>query len=268
MPRNSPATPRSRADGDARLTALATEIRQKLTVARRHGQATLAALMDAGDRLTEAKSVLAHGQWDGWLSENFELSDRTARLYMQLAEHRERVEAKMASVAILTVRGALEAIAEDEARQSYEQRNRELLAAELAKRGEWAKDPIGKRPAAVVQPALWPAAPAVWHSAAPAVWHSTDKLNAELVQRAVATIVLRIEAERADLAARGLEEQFDAELKAVLAAKSTAVLIRHSGSYTPKWPSRERWAEQRRCAYWDSNCPHPFTASRRLSLYG
>ena len=211
MPRNSPATPRSRADGDARLTALATEIRQKLTVARRHGQATLAALMDAGDRLTEAKSVLAHGQWDGWLSENFELSDRTARLYMQLAEHRERVEAKMASVAILTVRGALLAIAEDEARQSYEQRNRELLAAEQAKRGEWAKDPIGTRPAAVVQPALWPAAPAVWHS--------TDKLNAELVQRAVATIVLRIEAERADLAARGLEEQFDAELKAALAAK-------------------------------------------------
>jgi hypothetical protein len=133
---------------------------------------------------------------------------------MQLAEHRERVEAKMASVAILTVRGALEAIAEDEARQ----RNRELLAAEQAKRGEWAKDPIGKRPAAVVQLALWPAPLALW-PAAPAVWHSPNKLNAELVQRAVATIVRRIEAERADLAARGLEEQFDAELKAALAAK-------------------------------------------------
>ena len=37
-----------------------------------------------------------------------------------------------------------EAIAEDAARQ----RNRELLAAELAKRGEWAKDPIGTRSAA------------------------------------------------------------------------------------------------------------------------
>ena len=170
--------------------------------------------MDAGDGLTEAKSVLAHGQWDGWLSENFELSDRTARLYMQLAEHRERVEAKMATVAILTVRDALEAIAEDEARL----RDRERLAVEQAKRGEWAKDPIGKRPAAVVQLSLWPAPLALW-PAAPAVWHSADKLNAELVQRAVATIVLRIEAERADLAARGLEEQFDAELKAALAAK-------------------------------------------------
>jgi hypothetical protein len=94
------------------------------------------------------------------------------------------VEAKMATVAILTVRDALEVIAEDEARQSYEQRNRELLAAERAKRGEWAKDPIGTRSVAVVQLALWPAAPAVWHS--------TDKLNAELVQRAVATIVHRL----------------------------------------------------------------------------
>jgi len=45
----------------------------------------------------------------------------------------------MATVAILTVRGALEAIAEDEARQSREQRNSELLAAEQAKRGERAK---------------------------------------------------------------------------------------------------------------------------------
>ena len=102
-----------------------------------------------------------------------------------------RVEAKRATVDILTVRVALEVIAEDEARQSYEQRNRELLAAELDKRGEWAKGPIGTLPAAVVQLALWPAAPAVWHST-PAVWHSTDKLNAELVQRAVATIVHRL----------------------------------------------------------------------------
>ena len=67
----------------------------------------------------------------------------------------------------------------------------------------------------MVQLALWPAAPAMVQP----VWHSPNKLNAELVQRAVATIVRRIEAERAELAARGLEEQFDAELKAALAAK-------------------------------------------------
>ena len=34
-----------------RLAVLATEIKAKLTIARRHGQANLSALMDAGDRL-------------------------------------------------------------------------------------------------------------------------------------------------------------------------------------------------------------------------
>jgi hypothetical protein len=71
----------------ARLTVLAAEIKAKLTIAQRHGRATLAALMDAGDGLIEAWKALDHGQWDDWLSSNFELSDRTARLYMQLAAH-------------------------------------------------------------------------------------------------------------------------------------------------------------------------------------
>jgi hypothetical protein len=109
------------ADG-ARLTVLATEIKAKLTLARRHGQATLSALMDVGDRLTEARKALAHGQWDDWLSDNFELSDRTARLYMQLAGHRVRIEAKMATVATLGIRGALEQISEDQKAESREQR--------------------------------------------------------------------------------------------------------------------------------------------------
>ena len=48
-----------------------------------------------------------------------------------------------------------------------------------------------------MQPSLCPAAPAVWHS--------TDKLNAELVQRAVATIVHRL-AVRAGVPRRGWSE--------------------------------------------------------------
>ena len=101
--------------------------------------------------------------------------------------------------------------------------------------------------------ALWPAAPAVWHS--------PDKLDAELVQRAVKTIVRHIEAERADLAARGLEEQFDAEHQGGARGKMSVKI--DSGSYTPQRflyaevASRERWAEQGRCAYWDSNCRTP-----------
>ena len=59
----------------------------------------------AGASSTEEPTLVQQYR-DGWLSENFELSDRSARLYMQLAEHRERVEAKMATVAIFTARGA------------------------------------------------------------------------------------------------------------------------------------------------------------------
>ena len=40
---------------DARLTVLAREIKEKLTLARRHGQATLSVLMDAGDRFDHAR---------------------------------------------------------------------------------------------------------------------------------------------------------------------------------------------------------------------
>jgi hypothetical protein len=34
-----------------------------------------------------------------------------------------------------------------------------------------------------------------------------------------------------------------------------------------QWPTREEWAERHRSAYWDSESPHPYTASRKLSLY-
>jgi hypothetical protein len=33
------------------------------------------------------------------------------------------------------------------------------------------------------------------------------------------------------------------------------------------WPSREKWAEQHRSAYWDFESPHPYTASGDLSVY-
>jgi hypothetical protein len=86
-------TPTPNDHTETRLSVLATEINAKLTIARRHGQATLSALMDVGDMLEEAKKDLEHGEWDDWLSDNFALSDRTARLYMQLAGHRKRIEA-------------------------------------------------------------------------------------------------------------------------------------------------------------------------------
>jgi hypothetical protein len=192
-------------DPAARLTVLATEINAKLTLARRHGQATLSALMDVGDRLLEAKDALDHGQWDDWLSDNFALSDRTARLYMQLAGHRTRIEAKMARVATLGVRGALEQISEDQMQEGREKRNREALARELGRRGSR----IGPEP----KP-NWVATsgPTSYGPRQKAV-HCLATLNAERVGRAVSSILARIDTEREWLAQAGLFEQFYAELK-------------------------------------------------------
>jgi hypothetical protein len=39
----------------------------------------------AGDMLIEAKDQVAYGGWGRWLSKNFDLSDKTARTYMQWA---------------------------------------------------------------------------------------------------------------------------------------------------------------------------------------
>lgn len=192
----------------ARLTVLATEIKAKLTLARRHGQATLSALMDAGDRLLEAKEALDHGQWDGWLSDNFELSDRTARLYMQLAGHRPRIEAKMATVATLGIRGALEQISEDQIQEGKEKRNRELLARELAQRGTR----IGPEPKPDRKPNWVVTSGPMSYSREKAV-HCLAALNAERVRRAVSSILVHIETERKWIAQAGLLEQFDAELK-------------------------------------------------------
>lgn len=63
----------------------------------------------AGEFLTEAKDQLKHGQWLPWLRDHCDLPDRTARLYMRLARHKEEL-AKSATVADLTIRGALEVL--------------------------------------------------------------------------------------------------------------------------------------------------------------
>lgn len=72
--------------------------------------------MMCGDLLLEAKEQVAHGQWGEWVSRHCEISDRTARLYMQLAQHRGVIEAKTATVADLTLQGAAKAIAAPKAK--------------------------------------------------------------------------------------------------------------------------------------------------------
>lgn len=67
--------------------------------------------MNAGDLLRQAKRLCPHGQWQGWLAENFSGSARTARVYMRLADHRAQLESKMADTAVLSIDGALRLLA-------------------------------------------------------------------------------------------------------------------------------------------------------------
>jgi hypothetical protein len=70
-----------------RLDKLAKEIGQEVRLAEEAWRQTLRHAITAGEKLTEAKSLLNHGEWRPWLTEHFPGSERTAQLYMQLARN-------------------------------------------------------------------------------------------------------------------------------------------------------------------------------------
>ena len=48
--------------------------------------AILQNIIEVGKRLIAAKSLVQHGQWQQWLNDNFQLTDRTAQRFMQISE--------------------------------------------------------------------------------------------------------------------------------------------------------------------------------------
>ena len=42
--------------------------------------------IEVGKRLIQAKSLVQHGHWQNWLEQNFQLSQQTARKFMECAE--------------------------------------------------------------------------------------------------------------------------------------------------------------------------------------
>ncbi len=72
------------------------------------GQALQYAL-EAGNALLAIKAMLAHGEFGSWIGEHFEGSDRSARVYMQLASAPEISNRQ--SAADLSIDGALKEIA-------------------------------------------------------------------------------------------------------------------------------------------------------------
>ena len=65
------------------LNTVTTEIN---TLVRQYRSLTLAYAVEVGRRLTEAKSLLPHGEWGAWLSERVSFSQRTANNLMRVFE--------------------------------------------------------------------------------------------------------------------------------------------------------------------------------------
>lgn len=63
-----------------------------------------------GDDLLKAKSMVEHGEWSSWVKKNIDFSERKAQMYMRLARERPALEGKSATVADLTLRGAMKLI--------------------------------------------------------------------------------------------------------------------------------------------------------------
>jgi hypothetical protein len=87
-----------------RLPALAEDIRRAHAGVRKAMRAGTEYAIEAGRALTEAKSLLKHGQWLPWLRRHRKLPERTAQLYMHIASLVDDHGLKSATVADLGVR--------------------------------------------------------------------------------------------------------------------------------------------------------------------
>jgi hypothetical protein len=93
------------------LDELADRIRERLKDAKTSLANALAAALDAGDDLIAAQLRVTDTPWQRWLRANCFLSLSSAKLYMQLARHREEIEAAIEQAGELSLRAARRLIA-------------------------------------------------------------------------------------------------------------------------------------------------------------
>jgi hypothetical protein len=87
-----------------RLPILAAEIRNAHGGVRKALKTAAECAVEAGRALIEAKSLLKHGEWLPWLKTHCRLPERTAQLYMHVAEVTDQLGPKSATVADLGLR--------------------------------------------------------------------------------------------------------------------------------------------------------------------
>jgi hypothetical protein len=97
---------------DPWLVDLVAEIRSAIEAFNNHTSAAVDAVIRVGERLAEAKKVIGHGRFLGWVAANCHLSERSVQDYLRLYEHRDQVRAKYAAgSADFSMRSALKMLA-------------------------------------------------------------------------------------------------------------------------------------------------------------
>src|SRR5262249_33551007 len=79
------------------------------------GRCFLERVRDVGRLLLAAKAQLLHGQWLPWIEAHCPFAERTARLYMAVADRWEDVEANRQRVADMSLRGVVQLLAREPA---------------------------------------------------------------------------------------------------------------------------------------------------------
>lgn len=100
--------------GAISLSEIATAINAKVAVTEQHARSAAQGAIEVGVLLGDAKSQVAHGEFEIWVKANTTLAPRTARAYMRLAGKVQSLpEAERQRVADLPVRQAIAAITTD-----------------------------------------------------------------------------------------------------------------------------------------------------------
>jgi hypothetical protein len=166
-----------------------------ITTAQREHQAVGHALgnalvhaMNAGDALTPLRETVQEGQWQAYLREHVvDISERTARVYMQLAKERAKLE-RQSSAAPLSIAAALE-----------------FLKGASAKKTPAVKPKGSTKPATSFDPIKWwmEATPearrhfldAVGKDALSAAFPASWKHEEETLDREIGEVISRLERE-------------------------------------------------------------------------
>jgi hypothetical protein len=94
----------------SQVKAIAYDIEREHQAAYGKAREALEHARRAGELLLQAKAAIGHGAFGKWLTEHISFAERTAQAYMRIASNWPAIEAKSATVAEMTVRGALAAV--------------------------------------------------------------------------------------------------------------------------------------------------------------